>query len=124
LARTEALKELYNISSDNSQSKEAFREDLMNIARTTISSKLLTYEKEHFAKLVVDAVLKLNGSRNLSQIQIIKKLGGSLKDSYLDDGFILEKQFQLDVLIGRKNHAFFWPTLPWTMIKSKYSEQR
>jgi len=95
LARTEALKELYNISSDNSQSKEAFREDLMNIARTTISSKLLTYEKEHFAKLVVDAVLKLNGSRNLSQIQIIKKLGGSLKDSYLDDGFILEKQISI-----------------------------
>ena len=30
----------------------AFREDLMNIARTTLSSKLLTHEKDHFASLL------------------------------------------------------------------------
>lgn len=63
----------------------------MNIARTTISSKLLNYEKEHFAKLAVDAVLRLKGSLNLELIQIIQKPGKTLKDSYLDEGFILEK---------------------------------
>ena len=38
---------------------EKFREDLMNIARTTLSSKILTQYKDHFAKLAVDAVLRL-----------------------------------------------------------------
>jgi T-complex protein 1 subunit beta len=36
--------------------------------------------------LAVDAVLRLKGSCNLDAIQIIKKLGGSLADSYLDEG--------------------------------------
>jgi len=31
----------------------------MNIARTTLSSKLLNVEKDHFARLAVDAVLRL-----------------------------------------------------------------
>ena len=35
--------------------EDTFRERLMEIARTTLSSKLVLYEKEHFAKLAVDA---------------------------------------------------------------------
>jgi T-complex protein 1 subunit beta len=93
-ARDVALDVLRQKSRDNSGT-EKFQEDLMNIARTTISSKLLTYEKEHFAKLAVDAVLRLRGSPNLELIQIIKRLGGSLKDSYLDEGFILEKSISI-----------------------------
>ena len=31
----------------------------MNIARTTLSSKILNQEKDHFSKLCVDAVLRL-----------------------------------------------------------------
>lgn len=58
----------------------------MNISRTTLSSKLLTHHKDHFAKLAVEAVLRLKGSGNLEAIHIIKKLGGSLTDSYLDEG--------------------------------------
>lgn len=58
----------------------------MNISRTTLSSKLLTHHKDHFAKLAVDAVLRLKGSGNLEAIHVIKKLGGSLTDSYLDEG--------------------------------------
>ena len=54
----------------------------MEIARTTLSSKLVLYEKEHFAKLVVDAVLRLKGSDNLDYIQLLKKPGGQLGDSY------------------------------------------
>jgi chaperonin GroEL (HSP60 family) len=65
---------------------EAFRKDLENIARTTLSSKVLSQDKGHFAKLVVDAVLRLKGSTNLDSIQVIKKVGGRLVDSYLDDG--------------------------------------
>ena len=63
----------------------AFRKDLINIARTTLSSKILTAYKEKFSELAVDAVLRLKKSGNLEAIQIIKKLGGKLSDSYLDD---------------------------------------
>lgn len=36
-----------------------FRQDLVNIARTTLSSKVLSQDKEYFANLAVDAVLRL-----------------------------------------------------------------
>ena len=78
---------------DNSADPVAFRDDLLNIARTTLSSKLLNVEKDHFAELAVDAVLRLSGSGNLDYIQVIKKSGGSLSDSYLEDGFVLDKSF-------------------------------
>ena len=37
----------------------AFRKDLINIARTTLSSKILTAYKQQFSELAVDAVLRL-----------------------------------------------------------------
>jgi T-complex protein 1 subunit beta len=40
----------------------------------------------------VDAVLRLKGSSNLEYIQIIKKSGGTLKDSFLAEGFLLDKK--------------------------------
>lgn len=69
-----------------------FREELMKIAMTTLGSKILAQHKEFFAKLAVDAVLRLKGKGNLEAIQILKKLGGSMTDSILDDGFLLEKK--------------------------------
>lgn len=77
---------------DNKQDSEKFRSDLMNIAMTTLSSKILSQDKEHFANMAVDAVMRLKGSTNLEAIQIIKKPGGSLRDSFLDEGFILDKK--------------------------------
>ncbi|KNC29974.1 hypothetical protein FF38_07792, partial [Lucilia cuprina] len=35
----------------------------------------------------------LKGSTNLEQIQVITKIGGKLSDSYLEEGFLLEKKF-------------------------------
>lgn len=84
-----ALKEA---SLDNSASSEKFKEDLLNIARTTLSSKILSQHKEFFSKLAVDAVLRLKGSGDLQAIQIIKKTGGTLEDSFLDEGFLLDKK--------------------------------
>jgi T-complex protein 1 subunit beta len=69
-----------------------FRADLVEIARTTLSSKLLTHEKEHFANLAVSAVMRLQGSSNLDHIQVLKISGGSLRDSYLEEGFLLPKE--------------------------------
>ena len=76
---------------NNVDDEEKFRADLKNIAMTTLSSKLLKSEREQFAELAVDSVLRLKGSGNLDYIKIIKKAGGTLSDSYLADGFILQK---------------------------------
>lgn len=70
---------------------DKFREQLLTIAKTTLSSKIIAQSKEKFAQLCVDATIRLKGTGNLSSIQIIKKLGGSLEDSFLDDGFLLDK---------------------------------
>lgn len=90
-ARKVAQKVLEEISVDNFEDKEAFRRDLKNLALTTLSSKLLLHDRERFAELCVDAVLRLQGSGNLDYIKLIKKAGGTLGDSYLANGFILEK---------------------------------
>lgn len=92
LARKAARDALEASAIDNSADEAKFREDLLRIARTTLSSKLLTYEKDYFANLAVDAVMRLRGSNNLDHIQVLKKPGGQLRDSYLEEGFLLNKK--------------------------------
>merc|ERR1712012_894399 len=77
---------------DHGDDDAKFREDLMNIARTTLSSKILTTHKDFFSKMAVDAVLRLKKSGNLEAIQITKVRGGTLEDSFLDEGFLLNKK--------------------------------
>lgn len=91
IASAAALKALEEAAVDHGSDAATFRKDLMNIARTTLSSKVLAQDKDYFANLAVDAVLRLKGSTDLDHIQIIKKVGGKLTDSYLDEGFILDK---------------------------------
>ena len=58
----------------------------------------------------------VQGSTDLDHIQIIKKVGGKLTDSYLDEGFILEKSIAVNspkrienakIMIGN-TCAFAW----------------
>lgn len=58
------------------------------------------------ARLAVEAVLRIRDSGNLDYIQIIKKPGGSLSDSFLEEGFILEKSFG----VGQK-HEWIHPKI-------------
>lgn len=53
--------------------------------------------------MAVDAVLRLKGCDNLDYIQIIKKLGGSIKDSFLCEGLILEKNIALSSVKKMEN---------------------
>ncbi|GAA5944487.1 chaperonin-containing T-complex subunit CCT2 [Sporobolomyces koalae] len=92
IASKAALGALEAAAQDNGKDAERFREDLLAIARTTLSSKVLAADKDYFAELAVSAVLRLKGSTDLDHIQIIKKQGGKLTDSYLDEGFILDKK--------------------------------
>jgi len=88
-----AKKTLLNSCVDNSKDPVKFKADLINIALTTLSSKILGHGyKDFFANLAVDAILRLKGNTDLHMINIIKKLGGGLEDSFLDSGFILEKK--------------------------------
>jgi len=91
MASDAARAALMAVKEDNSKDEATFREDLLNIARTTLSSKVVQGDKDHFANLCVDAVMRLKGSTNLEMIQIIKKQGGNMPDSYLEEGFILDK---------------------------------
>merc|ERR1719187_2084025 len=60
-----AREALEKAAKNNGEDEDKFREDLLNIARTTLSSKILSQHKEFFSKLAVDAVLRLKGSGNL-----------------------------------------------------------
>lgn len=92
IASQAALSALEKAAVNHSGNQEAFKKDLLAIARTTLSSKVLSQDRNHFAELACEAVLRLKGSSDLSHIQIIKKAGGKLDDSYLDEGFILDKR--------------------------------
>jgi T-complex protein 1 subunit beta len=59
LASAEALKALEAAAVDHSADKVQFRQDLINIAKTTLSSKVLSQYKDMFGNLAVDAVLRL-----------------------------------------------------------------
>jgi len=102
-ARDVAKKVLLESAMDNFEDEAKFRNDLKNIAMTTLSSKLLKSERELFANLAVDSVLRLKGSTNLDYIKLIKKAGGTLADSYLADGFILQKQIATGCVRRKEN---------------------
>ncbi|KAJ3963998.1 chaperonin Cpn60/TCP-1 family [Lentinula raphanica] len=59
IASLAALRALEAAAVDHSSEPAKFRDDLYNIARTTLSSKVLSQDKGYFADLAVDAVLRL-----------------------------------------------------------------
>lgn len=74
------------------------KEILEKIAHTSMQTKLVSLEATDLARLAVDAVLSVmeekNGSFkvNLDNIKIEKKTGGSISDSELVSGIILDKE--------------------------------
>ncbi|KAJ6250013.1 t-complex protein 1 subunit beta [Anaeramoeba flamelloides] len=92
LAKDIALKKLRSVSQDYSENQEELKKYLKKIAMTIFSTKILTPYKSLFADLAVDSILRLKGSTNLESIQILKKTGGLLKESYIEEGFVLDKK--------------------------------
>ena len=74
------------------------KEVLEKIANTSMQTKLVSIEATDLAKLVVNAVLKVIEEKNekfkvnLDNIKIEKKAGGSISDSELVSGIILDKE--------------------------------
>ena len=67
-----ARKVLEDSTFNNVSDPVRFRADLMNIAKTTLSSKILTGDKEHFANLAVDAILRLKGGCSLVGVYFVE----------------------------------------------------
>ncbi|XP_030028096.2 T-complex protein 1 subunit eta [Manduca sexta] len=76
------------------KSPEEQRELLRKCAVTAMSSKLIHQQKDHFSKMVVDAVLSLDAPLlPLDMIGIKKVSGGALEDSFLVAGVAFQKTF-------------------------------
>ncbi|XP_060551128.1 T-complex protein 1 subunit eta-like isoform X2 [Ruditapes philippinarum] len=69
------------------------RQMLLKCAATSLSSKLVSHQKEFFSKMVVDAVLMLDELLPLNMIGVKKITGGALEDSRLVDGVAFKKTF-------------------------------
>lgn len=78
---------------NDSQSDAEKRSLLQKCAMTTLSSKLVSQQKEFFAKIVVDAVLQLDELLPLNMIGVKKVQGGALEESILVSGVAFKKTF-------------------------------
>ena len=71
---------------------------LMKIAKTSMQTKLVKKESEHLAELIVRAVVSVaekdEGKFTIDQddVKVEKKAGGSMKDSILVEGIVLDKE--------------------------------
>lgn len=119
LARDRAMETLNKLAMDNFTDKEQYRKDLINIAMTTLSSKLVTHEKQFFAEMVVEAVERLGENPSLDLIKIIKKPGATLRDSFLDEGFILEKNIAISCPKVKENPKILIANTPMDYDKIK-----
>jgi thermosome len=74
------------------------RESLLNIAKTSMESKLISDESDALSKIVVDAILKITIKKDekytvdLDNIKVEKKAGASIKDTHLIKGIVLDKE--------------------------------
>ena len=90
-AAKEKLKECIITINDKSEAEK--RNLLIRCAQTSLNSKLIANYKEFFAKMVVDAVEKLEGYKDKDLIGIKHVTGGSITDSMLVDGVAFKKAF-------------------------------
>jgi thermosome len=74
------------------------RQWLIKVARTSMQTKLVSKEAEELAELVVDAILAVaekseRGYKvDIDNVKVEKKPGGSLKDTRLIQGIVLDKE--------------------------------
>jgi chaperonin GroEL (HSP60 family) len=70
------------------------QDSLLNIAKTSMSSKIISGEMEAISRVIVDAALAVydNGKVDIDDITVIKKQGESLSDTTYIKGLILDKE--------------------------------
>ena len=74
------------------------RETLLKIAITSMQSKLISEDSDILSKVVVDAILKIATKKaetysvDLENIKVEKKAGGSITDTQIIKGIVLDKE--------------------------------
>ena len=74
------------------------RESLLKIATTSMQSKLISEDSDHLSKVVVDAILEVATKKgeeysvDLENIKVEKKSGGSIQDTQIVKGIVLDKE--------------------------------
>ncbi len=95
LASQKALETLKALSDPVAMTDRA---TLAKIAKTAMASKSVSFDRDHLADLCVRAVTSVAEPRDtghyveLDNIQIIKKQGGSMEDTQLLEGIIVDKE--------------------------------
>lgn len=89
-----ALKKLEEIGDEFSIED---RHSLVEVAKTTLSSKIVNRAHDKFAEIAVDAILSVadleNKDVNFELIKISTKTGGELEDSQLIKGILIDKDW-------------------------------
>ncbi len=74
------------------------KETLINVAKTSMESKLISEDSDVLSKIVVDAILKITDTKDgkstvdLDNIKVEKKAGGSIQNTALIKGIVLDKE--------------------------------
>merc|ERR1719173_362478 len=73
------------------------RESLLKSATTSLSSKVVSQHSSELSPIAVDSVLRVvdpsrENNVNLKDIKVIKKIGGTVDDTELIDGLVLEQR--------------------------------
>src|SRR6476659_3193473 len=92
---TKALEVLNNIAQKVNASE---KEQLIKVARTSMQTKLVSREYSELAELVVNGALQVSERNesgynvNIDDVKVEKKAGGSLRDTNLIKGIVLDKE--------------------------------
>jgi len=74
------------------------RETLLKVASTSMESKLISEDSESLSKIVVDSIMNITetndkkSSVDLDNLKVEKKAGGSIQDTTLIKGIVLDKE--------------------------------
>jgi chaperonin GroEL (HSP60 family) len=87
------------------------KESLLKIANTSMQSKLISEDSGLLSKVVVDAILNIvtkkgdNYAVDLDNIKVEKKTGGSIQDTQIIKGIVLDKEIVHSGMPTRIEHA-------------------
>ena len=96
--QTAAEKTLEIYSELSKKIKPDDRESLLKIATTSMQSKLISEDSNTLSKIVVDAILSIATKKgeeytvDLENIKVEKKSGGSIQDTQIVKGIVLDKE--------------------------------
>ncbi len=96
--RKSAIKAIEILNSMGQKIRENDRGDLIKVAKTSMQTKLVSRESDQIAELVVTACLLVSEKNDsvskidIDDIKVEKKAGGSLHDTKLIKGIVLDKE--------------------------------